>query len=869
METITNCACLSPKEINLVNSEQAEKRLNQWIENPGEMSDNEIKRYFSDLGIDNDSALLLLSAFKSEKKYGYTLNQSHVAHIIELAKKNRLTNPLHGLIQNPFLLVKAAWIYDHAPSFLLHSQEIEDNRLDDIILEFADNYYKRYLHNETAPILNNGDKTKGVYQLLSTSFWERNVWDPKESILAITKQNLIGIELTFDFHPFNLSKLLPEEVDLKRRSGLKQAAKKHGLILSIHSPIVGPYAPYPEPSKGKQLFFDPARCMMLMKETIQLAIEIGAEAVVIHLIDPEDISHLVELISSAAGSEVVVSVENYCYTKTNLNSKVFLESLTKILNALPAETAGRNFGVTYDVGHMNIEGVDPLVAAVEIGKWCKENHVNFRMHATDNYGQLHFTPPHFSADIHASVSGKGINNAVIIKLLRSLGLEFQVAAEQIEPLSKKDIQTIDQAKRFNLKQPHETILKAGRRCIDSLSIDYLIKKEAIAREEAFQFIAGLEGGEALQEYLLFRKIQEKKYLTADEAKKSTLQMMSMPQKGRMNIVDYLDELLTPIQRDMAEIRNQDVDIICQNIAGGLFGALNNRQLSRVFSRKKTFKKGGVICRQDMPGREIYFIKKGKVEVFLDDSCVAILNQGEIVGEISLFYDIPRTATVKAAEDKTVIGILDRKQFKTIIRNFDENTKALIYRLYLFLPARLRSLNEKYKVVISNLVQMIESKKIKQDLMDETAHQDEGKNILLSNLSSRELDELFIEELHCPQGKVLFCEGDPADGAYLIKNGKMGILNHEGGREILLADLGEREIFGEMALIDGEPRSADAKALSDTTLGFLPRGKYNKIINERSELSYRLMSSICLRLLSHIRRLDNVYLKIKSLIKQKQ
>ena len=234
--------------------------------------------------------------------------------------------------------------------------------------------------------------------------------------------------------------------------------------------------------------------MMLMKETIQLAIEIGAEAVVIHLIDPEDISHLVELISSAAGSEVVVSVENYCYTKTNLNSKVFLESLTKILNALPAETAKKNFGVTYDVGHMNIEGVDPLVAAVEIGKWCKENHVNFKMHATDNYGQLHFTPPHFSADIHASVSGKGINNAVIIKLLRSLGLEFQVAAEQIEPLSKKDIQTIDQAKKFNLKQPHETILKAGRRCIDSLSIDYLIKKEAIEREEAFQFIAGLEGG---------------------------------------------------------------------------------------------------------------------------------------------------------------------------------------------------------------------------------------------------------------------------------------------------------------------------------------------------------------------------------------
>ena len=40
------------------------------------------------------------------------------------------------------------------------------------------------------------------------------------------------------------------------------------------------------------------------------------------------------------------------------------------------------------------------------------------MHATDNYGQLHFTPPHYSADIHSNVSGKGIHNAMIIKLLR-------------------------------------------------------------------------------------------------------------------------------------------------------------------------------------------------------------------------------------------------------------------------------------------------------------------------------------------------------------------------------------------------------------------------------------------------------------------
>lgn len=852
-----------------VDSPRIQRALNQWIENPKEMSDDEVKTYLSDVEIEGDSALLLLSCFKSEKKYGYSLDDSHINHIIKIAKKNQQTNPLYKLIQNPFMLVKAAWIYDHAPSFLLNNQETEANTLDHTILQFADNYYARFLHNEPAMPSRDGYNTRDAYQVLTASFWERNMWDPIETILAVVERNLIGVELALDFHPFNLARVLPEEVDQKKRLDIKQTIQKYGVKVAIHTPIVGPYAPYPEPLTGKQLFYYPARCMRLMKETVQLAIDIGAEVVVVHLIDPGDFSHLAEVINSAAGSEVVVSVENYCYSKTNLNSKVLLETLTNILNALPPEIARNNFGVTYDVGHMNIEGTDPLVAAVKVGKWCQKKHVHFRVHATDNYGQLHFTPPHYSADIHASVSGKGIHNAMIIKLLRSLGLEFHVVAEQIEPLSKEDIQVIDQAQRYDFTLPYQTILKKGRELIGSVSRDPMITNKGIRHEQAYQFIAGLEGLDALREHLLFRRIQEKKYLTADEAKKSTIQMMSMPHEVQMNIIDYLDDLLQPIQRDMAELRNQDVDIVCQNIAGGLLGALNNRQLNRIFSRKsKTFKKGGTICKRNTVGKEIYFIKKGTAEVFLDGSCVAVLNQGEIFGEISLLYDVARTATVRAAEDKTIVGILDRGQFMTIIKSLDESSKALIYRLYLFLPARLRALDEKYKIVISNLIHMIDNKKIREGLIDEIELRIlTENNILQSNLSSKDLGELFTEELNCPPGKVIFREGEPGDGAYLIKKGGINILSRIEDREILLAELREKDIFGEMALVDGEPRSADARTLTDTILGFLRRETYNRFINEKSELSYRLMSSICLGLLRHIYRLDDMYLQVKSLISQ--
>jgi CRP-like cAMP-binding protein len=247
-----------------------------------------------------------------------------------------------------------------------------------------------------------------------------------------------------------------------------------------------------------------------------------------------------------------------------------------------------------------------------------------------------------------------------------------------------------------------------------------------------------------------------------------------------------------------------------------------------------------------------------------------LGQGEIFGEISLFYDIPRTATASAAENNTVIGVLGRPQFRALIKNFNESTKALIYRLYLFLPDRLRSLNEKYKIVISNLVHLIGRENLEEELLSTIeSHFKKREYISKADFSTAESISLFNEERKFSGGENIFHEGDEADGAYLVKDGRVGIFGHVNGMEVLLAEMRQNDFFGEMALIDGKPRSADARALSDATLGFLPVKGYDAIINERSELSYKLMSSLCLGLVTHIRRLDKLYLEVKGFISKKQ
>ena len=70
----------------------------------------------------------------------------------------------------------------------------------------------------------------------------------------------------------------------------------------------------------------------------------------------------------------------------------------------------------------------------------------------------------------------------------------------------------------------------------------------------------------------------------------------------------------------------------------------------------------------------------------------------------------------------------------------------------------------------------------------------------------------------PKGEFIFREGESADYAYVLKDGGVEILKTGIDGEVVLATLEKANtLFGEMALIDGAPRSAGARASSDTTV----------------------------------------------------
>lgn len=815
-----------------------------------------------------DTALALLAAHLSKTKYRYEIAQTSLEHILNLA--GRADEPgdhgaLRRVIEAPIRLVKACWLYEHAPFFLLFGQN-DPEKLDAFLIEYGRRYEQQYMLSTVN--MDDWRPLEDPRRVRATTFWERQIWDPVLMIDRARRENLQGIEICVDFHPFNFAKLLPEEITTEKRQQIREALQRSGVKLDIHSPIIGPYLPVPSPAKGgAQSFFDPTQCMEVQFETVDLAVDVGAESVVFHLVDTDRVKPFTQLVQRAQGSRLHVTVENYCQGRYPQTSECLLKYVEKAMEALPADLRRANFGITLDVGHLNIDGEDPLVGCEKVGRWCLANHVFMRMHATDNYGNLLFSPPAFSADVHSNVSGRGINNAVIIRLLRHMGHELPVVAEQIQPLTDDDIQTIHDAQSAVFTESFEDVCRRGEEALLHLTPGAFIEKRfTVAR--AYQYLAGMKGVPALTEHLIFRTIQDRKNLSVDEAKRISLDFMRMPQHLRADLTRYVDDLLLPIHTEAGVISKSDVDVICQNISGAVFATINNEHMKLIFREDRVYMAGDVICDQAHIGTEMYYVKDGEAHVRLNGSLMATLRPGEIFGEMSLFYSIRRSATVTAAMDGTRVGVLTRTALETLFKSGQPFAHDLIYRLYTLLPDRLRNLNDKYKATIRFLSLLEEGDQDRLHDFDKVgAELVAGEVDFLPTLVAEDTRELHREVRDVGAEQVIFSEGDDADGAYFLISGHVRVVC--GGPDpcaVTLGELHDGEIFGEMALIDDKPRSATVVTLAPCRLAFLNHANFDQLIQSKSALAFRLMGFICLSLFRRILTLDKLYCDIKQRIK---
>ena len=108
------------------------------------------------------------------------------------------------------------------------------------------------------------------------------------------------------------------------------------------------------------------------------------------------------------------------------------------------------------------------------------------------------------------------------------------------------------------------------------------------------------------------------------------------------------------------------------------------------------------------------------------------------------------------------------------------------------------------------------------------------------------------------GEVIFHRDDPGQVLYMIKEGKVKICNiSPDGQEVSLAVLGKGEYFGEFALLDGLPRSADAVALEKVESYTLQRSDFHNIILKNPKIAILVLEALSKRLRDTDQMVENL------------
>jgi CRP/FNR family transcriptional regulator, cyclic AMP receptor protein len=103
---------------------------------------------------------------------------------------------------------------------------------------------------------------------------------------------------------------------------------------------------------------------------------------------------------------------------------------------------------------------------------------------------------------------------------------------------------------------------------------------------------------------------------------------------------------------------------------------------------------------------------------------------------------------------------------------------------------------------------------------------------------------ILHERTYRKGETVFNESEPGAGLYIIVSGKVAVTKHiEGGTPALLAEFGQGNFFGELALIEEIPRSAAAITSEETVLLAFPKPDLDRLVERQPQLAVKILYNL--------------------------
>jgi cGMP-dependent protein kinase 2 len=256
----------------------------------------------------------------------------------------------------------------------------------------------------------------------------------------------------------------------------------------------------------------------------------------------------------------------------------------------------------------------------------------------------------------------------------------------------------------------------------------------------------------------------------------------------------------------ARVDQQDYDVIQECLRKMLlFDKLEADVQRKIVMEmyERSIKAGDILIQEGDVGiaaSELYVVKEGEFEVLERrqglNFRVNMKARGDTFGEVSLMYNVPRSATVAATRD-SVVWVLERDQFRHFVR---DHQKAEVTQVELFL----------------NQVK------------------------LLVNLSQDEKMRLLdaLEEVTYTPGTPVIKQGEAGDLFYIIKAGEAVVYQDADGGPKKVNHLFKADYFGEQALLTSAPRGATVEALTELTCLTLARDRFTELLGPLQDIMKR-------------------------------
>jgi CRP/FNR family transcriptional regulator, cyclic AMP receptor protein len=113
------------------------------------------------------------------------------------------------------------------------------------------------------------------------------------------------------------------------------------------------------------------------------------------------------------------------------------------------------------------------------------------------------------------------------------------------------------------------------------------------------------------------------------------------------------------------------------------------------------------------------------------------------------------------------------------------------------------------------------------------------------------------------GEIIIKQGTLGDCLFVIQEGKVEVIDETGGKETKVAELGDKEFFGEMGLFEKDVRSCTVRAVGDTRLLTIDKQNFIATIQKDPSLAFRLLESMSRRLRNTTRELGALKQRVES------